>query len=81
VGGIPEEVNHLGTSDTPSGILTPMGDASAMAAGLVRLLKDDDLRASLGENAARDARNRFALTRHIDTHLDWYSEIIAREKS
>jgi glycosyltransferase involved in cell wall biosynthesis len=75
VGGIPEEVNH-----EKSGMLVPVGDAAAMAAGIIRLLEDDGLRASMGQNAASDARHRFDLSRQIDAHLNWYAEIVAQEK-
>jgi glycosyltransferase involved in cell wall biosynthesis len=75
VGGIPEEVNH-----EKSGLLVPVGDAAAMAAGIIRLLGDDRLRASMGDHAASDARLRFDLSRQIDAHLDWYGEIVAQGK-
>ena len=78
VGGIPEQVTDLQTDAYPSGILAPVGDAVTMAAAIIRLLNDDNLRARLGANAADDARRRFALTRQIEAHLDWYGAIIAR---
>ena len=67
VGGIPEIVRSLarggeegsGTGD-PTGVLVPPADGAAMAEGIDRLLDDEGLRRKLGENAARDARTRFA---------------------
>jgi glycosyltransferase involved in cell wall biosynthesis len=49
VGGIPEQV----TANT--GVLVPAGDAEAMAAGMERLLSNDEWRQCLGASAARDA--------------------------
>ena len=47
-----------------------------MAAGIERLMKDDSLRGCMGENAARDARERFDLQRQVDSYLEWYGRIL-----
>src|SRR5262249_28308753 len=44
-----------------AGLVFPAGDVEAMAASLVRLAGDPGLRRSLGEAAARRARQRFSL--------------------
>jgi len=90
VGGVVEQVKGLRIPDTPlqdpalnkflmdeaTGLLVPARDADSMAAGIERLLKNESLRAQLGANAARDARDRFDLQRQADQYLAWYQDII-----
>ncbi|MGH7775353.1 MAG: glycosyltransferase, partial [Candidatus Binatia bacterium] len=87
VGGIPEQVKSLdqlgrrveaGTygAHGATGILTPVGDVDALADGIERLLSDESLRRKLGENAAKDARERFDLERQVDSYLEWYEELL-----
>jgi len=92
VGGIPEQVKGLESEDhgrniadpnrygvnQATGILVPAGDARGMAFGIERLLKDDTLRAVIGANAAKDARERFGLQRQADAFLRWYEQILRR---
>jgi len=92
VGGIPEQVKRLELADgewrmtnlnrygmhEATGILVPPGDAAGMAVGIERLLNDDSLRARMGENAAKDARERFDLQRQADSYLAWYKELLQR---
>jgi glycosyltransferase involved in cell wall biosynthesis len=47
-----------------------------MAAAVERLLQDNPVRLRLGENAARDAVQRFDLQRQADAFLRWYQEIL-----
>jgi len=88
VGGIPEQVkglrslgcgisalNQHGVNDA-TGVLVPPGDAQGMALGIERLLQDETLRCRMGENAARDARERFNLHRQVDDFLEWYRELL-----
>jgi hypothetical protein len=42
-----------------------------------RLLLDEALRAALGGNAARDARERFDVERQADAHLALFAELPA----
>ena len=83
IAGIPEQVKGLrrpgavsdtnGFSDSEAtGLLIGTGDATAMSAGIIRLLQDSSLRECLGRNAARDARDRFGLERVVDDYLRWY---------
>lgn len=90
VGGVPEQVRSL--IDAPvtycgvavkgydrgvaTGALVAPGDAAAMAAATAKLLRDAGLRRALGENAARDAAQRFALEREVDDYLAWFAEIL-----
>ena len=90
VGGIPEQVRGLEMAicgwrfnpfntyqvDEATGVMVPPGDAEAMALGIERLLKDGPLRRRLGENAARDARQRFDLQKQVDSYLEWYGELL-----
>src|SRR6266849_507373 len=91
VGGIPEQVKGLDTSDRgfansdlnrygmdeATGVLVSPGDAEGMAVAIEHLLKDDSQRHHLGTNAARDAAKRFDLQRQADEFLTWYQEIVA----
>lgn len=52
--------------DGVSGILSPAGDADALAAEVGRVLDDDALRSSLAEQGARRVRERFTLERQWD---------------
>jgi glycosyltransferase involved in cell wall biosynthesis len=88
VGGIPEQIRALEglscrTPGAPrhgateaTGVLVGRGDAEGMAAGLERLLSDLPLRRRLGQNARRDAEQRFGLARQVDAYLRWYQELL-----
>ena len=90
VGGIPEQVKGLGSTncgssalrmnaygpDEATGMLATPGDAETIAMGVKRLLDDKNLRQRLGQNAARDARKRFDLERQVTNYLDWYKELL-----
>lgn len=89
VGGIPEQIKPLYSdveqqtcpncqtaSEEATGILTPMGNAEAMTAAIVKLLANQELRDHLGANAAQDARRRFDLNLFVENYLAWYEEII-----
>jgi len=87
VGGIPEQVKSLQIVDGVSadyhsneatGVLVPPRKANLMATAIELLLGDEELRHQLGENAARDAIDRFGLDRQVDAYLKWYQEIIER---
>jgi glycosyltransferase involved in cell wall biosynthesis len=47
-----------------------------MAVGVERLLRDEPLRLRLGENAVKDAEQRFDIQRQADDLLQWYQEIL-----
>jgi glycosyltransferase involved in cell wall biosynthesis len=79
VGGIPEQIESFQSGhgpDSATGILTPPADAETMAAAIVTLLEDDELRSKLSANAAADARRRFNLERQVSDYLAWYGEVI-----
>ena len=88
VGGIPETVRSLAgvpgawsgathPRDGATGVLVGPADAVGMGAAAAAILGDDDLRATLGANAAADAAQRFDLERQLDATIAWYREIIA----
>ena len=92
VGGIPEQVKGLRGvselrageprwnehgSDEATGFLAPSGDAQRLAQGMEHLLHDEALCSRLGENAARDARERFGLDKQAERYLSWYREILS----
>jgi len=83
VGGIPEQVKPLAGPqenmdyktygpDQATGFLVPPGNAKAMAEATVALLTDEGLHRRLAENAARDARARFAMDRQVEDYLELY---------
>ena len=86
VGGIPEQIRSadsrgvrtgaLNRLERATGLLVAAGDAEAMAASVVALLGDGALRRRLGDNAARDVRDRFDLNRQVESYLAWYRTII-----
>ncbi|MGE4552406.1 MAG: glycosyltransferase family 4 protein [Desulfovibrionaceae bacterium] len=68
VGGVREAVEH-----EVNGLLTPVGDAPALAEAMARLLGDPGLRTRLADNARRTIAERFdqsVQTRRIEAVLD-----------
>ena len=72
VGGIPEQI-----VDGETGILTPPGDAEAMADAIARLLDDPERRHAMGGRAQAAAQRLFGRERMIQDYLDWFEEITA----
>jgi glycosyltransferase involved in cell wall biosynthesis len=84
IGGIPEQVKGLATGDDclnkhrpdeATVFLTAPGSAEELGVRLQQLLGNDDLRLTMSNNAASDARMRFSLERQAHAYLDWYQEI------
>jgi glycosyltransferase involved in cell wall biosynthesis len=67
VGGIPEVVEREAEA-----LLTPPGDAGAIAQALARLLPDDARRAALGAAARRRALRDFSVDRMVDAYERLY---------
>jgi glycosyltransferase involved in cell wall biosynthesis len=65
VGGIPELVR-----DRETGFLVDRDDVPAMAAGILDLLRDDALRARMGQAGRRVAEERFDLARTVEQYLE-----------
>jgi glycosyltransferase involved in cell wall biosynthesis len=70
-GGLPEII-----SDRRTGRLVPPGDAEALAAALAELIDTPRLRATLGSEASRDVRKRFAPERLIASLQALYTELV-----
>jgi glycosyltransferase involved in cell wall biosynthesis len=62
--------------DQATGLLVAPGDPEVIAIGIRRLLADPSLGGRLGQNAAKDARERFDLHLEVETYLDWYKELL-----
>ena len=69
-GGIPEVV-----VDGETGILVPPRDHDAMAAAIVKLLKDDGLRRCMGEAGLARARAMFSAERMVQDTLRVYERV------
>ncbi len=71
VGGIPEQV-----IDRETGILTPPGDAQAMANAAGNLLNAPETRRAMSLRAGEEARRRFGDERMMAEYLDWFAQIL-----
>lgn len=72
-GGIPEVVR-----DAETGLLVPPDDPEALAAAIIRLLRDDEYRRSLGQAGYGRYRAEFSAWKMAGRMLDFYREVIAR---
>ena len=72
-GGIPEVV-----ADGETGILVPPRDHAAMAAAIVRLLKDETLRQAMGAAGRARARSMFSAERMVQNTLNVYQRVATR---
>lgn len=70
VGGNPEMVR-----DGIDGLLTPRGDAPAMAKSILAVLNDPARAASLGASARERVRERYQLDRTVDRYFDLYCDV------
>lgn len=66
-------------SDGVDGLLTPAGDAPALAAALQRLLEDSELRARLGQAGRRTVAQRYQVDAHVQAVLAFYERVAASE--
>jgi glycosyltransferase involved in cell wall biosynthesis len=71
VGGLPELIEHR-----RHGLLVPPADPSALAAGIVAMLQDPDLRARLGQ-AARERAADFDIRLAVRRMEEVYEELLA----
>ena len=85
--GTPVVSTHLTTGvpyanlDGVTGLTVPVGDVSALAAALNRLLGDDELRDRLGRQARERALSQFTIPQMVAGHLSAYAEAIERHAS
>jgi glycosyltransferase involved in cell wall biosynthesis len=73
VGGTAESV-----SEGVTGLLAPAGDTGRMAAAMVRLLRDDRLRRSMGERARTRAEQHFSVPRMVREYEQLYEAELVR---
>jgi glycosyltransferase involved in cell wall biosynthesis len=62
-----------------TGLITPIGDAGALASSVASLLRDERLRRSLGARAREAARERFGLERMVAETERVYAEALGDE--
>jgi L-malate glycosyltransferase len=72
-GGIPELVQNGET-----GLLAPVGDASALATSIVRLLDNGVEADQLAERAKKFVSDEFSVDRMADRYLEVYDEVLKR---
>lgn len=70
-GGLPDALE-----DGETGLLSPVGDAEALARNLMSLIANADLRRRFGAAAARRAHERFALNRILAAHAALYRHLM-----
>lgn len=71
VGGIPSVIE-----DEVNGLMVPVGDGTALARALRRLIEDAELRARLGEAAHTLCMARFGMQRAVDDYLRLYRRLL-----
>lgn len=76
VGGVPEVVE-----DGVDGLLVPEGDVAALAAALLRLVEEDDLRARMSRAARASFEAKFGYALMAERLEQVYREAIGREKA
>ena len=75
VGGIPEQL-----SDGQEGFLCPSGDAAALAARLLDLLRDPARRADCAAAALRRAQD-YDVRTQVSRFLEWYDALVQARRS
>lgn len=70
VGGTPEVVQH-----DLSGLLVPAGDADALAQSIVRLARDESLRARFAQAGFERVQREFTFTAQANSYLDLMSAL------
>jgi len=60
------------------GLLSPPGDASAMAAALIRVLDDHELRSRMGAEARRSVKQQYATEQVLERYETLLRETTAR---
>jgi glycosyltransferase involved in cell wall biosynthesis len=71
VGGIPEVID-----DGATGVLVPPHDPPALAAALIRLLEDVELRGRMGRAALDRVAEHFSVERMVDGTIGAYRRIV-----
>ena len=74
VGGIPEMVNHNET-----GFLVPPGDSKMLAAEILKLLKDSQMRINMGKAGRERVEEKFSIDNTVNGLEAVYDELIKRK--
>ena len=72
VGGIPQ---IMGKESDGTGILLPPKDADTLADELIKLLKDEEQRRKMGQNARIRIINNYDVNRNVEALVGFYKEI------
>ena len=72
VGGVPELID-----DGVTGLLFPVGDVEAMAAGALSLLADPDRLETMRDAARRTAQKRFCSSLVVPKYVRFYEQVLA----
>ncbi len=72
VGGIPQ---IMGKESDVTGILLPPKDADTLADELIKLLKDEEQRRKMGQNARIRIINNYDVNRNVEALVGFYKEI------
>lgn len=70
-GGIPEVVRNNKT-----GLLVNVNNSKEITKAVLRIFENNDLRKTLGENAFKDVRTNFTVSKMVDKTIDIYNEAI-----
>jgi glycosyltransferase involved in cell wall biosynthesis len=80
--GVPAVVTDVGDSGWlvgDTGVVVPLGESDALAAGLMRLLRlRPDERRALGQQARRRVQENFSLSLYVERHLALYEAALGR---
>jgi glycosyltransferase involved in cell wall biosynthesis len=63
--------------DGVTGLLFPVGDVDAMAAGAIGLLKDRTRLDAMRDAARKDAQKRFCATLVLPKYIKFYEKLLA----
>ena len=75
VGNIPEQVE-----DGKTGFIVPPRDSEALAKAIIKLLKDDELRKEMGENAYRKAKDELSWDKIAKKTIEVYEKAMVSHK-
>lgn len=70
-GGVPEIIK-----DGVNGILVPTKNPEALAAGIIRMIRDRNMAKKMGENGRQTVETRFSVEKMVMETLDVYTELM-----
>jgi glycosyltransferase involved in cell wall biosynthesis len=73
VGGVPELID-----DGITGLLYPVGDVDAMAAGVLSLLNDRERLEAMRDAGRKTAQSRFCATLVVPHYVRYYEEVLGK---